>query len=185
MKIDDSYKISNILFIKDVFLEDCTPIDDLFEKKLLDSIEKDNPIIKFNTIPSTFTDMDSWIKKVNIPCWYCNLAFDNAPVFIPTVIEPVSGGYNIGTEGCFCSFPCAMKHINLYDPKFYTNIKKKNMLYLLYKIFHNKNVIEIYQSPCKFEMIHYGNGDKTIQKYKSEIKDIENRMIREAKPNKV
>jgi hypothetical protein len=172
------YKLSKILFIKGVFLNNCTPIDDLFEQQLMDQITADKPIIKYDKLPSTFTSIDKWTKTVNIQCWNCNLMFDTIPVFIPLSVEVVScDNYNIGVEGCFCSFTCASYFIDIKYKKIYDNINKKNMLKLLWKIFHKStNMIKFFSNaPCKYNMIHYG-GDRSIKDFKSEIQKIENKL---------
>ena len=173
----NEYKISKLLFIKGVYIKDCIKIDDIFEQQLLDRISDDKPIIVYNKIPSNFTDMKSWIQTINIKCWHCDLKFLGIPVFIPKIIEPSTThkSYNIATFGCFCSFPCAMAYNNIYNHKICKNISVKEMLLLLYKIFHGVSIKEIFPAPPKYEMIHYG-GKVDPMDYKTKIEDLENEM---------
>lgn len=163
------YKIPKILFIKGTFIKDCIPVDELFEQKIMEQLNHETPVIQYNKIPSNFTDLKSWIKKTNIKCWHCDLNFDNIPVFIPKLIEPSTAisGYNIGTYGCFCSFSCAEAFNNLHNSRICDNIRVKEMIRFLYKIFNRYHVKEIYPSPSKYEMIQYGgNIDPILYKQK-------------------
>jgi hypothetical protein len=167
------YKIPKILFIKGVFIKDCIQLDDIFEQQILETLKIDSPIIIYNNLPSVFTNLNSWIKTTNLKCWYCNLTFDNMPVFIPKIIEHsgFNTDYNISTFGCFCSFSCATTHTNLYYPKICDNIKLKEMTRFLYKIFNGRAIKEITQSPSKFDMNQYG-GDLDTSMYRNAVELI-------------
>jgi hypothetical protein len=159
------YKVSNILFIKSVFIKDCIPTDDIFEQHIIEQLHIESPIIMYEQLPSIFRSLSSWIKKTSIKCWYCDLNFDNIPIFIPTSIEKLGGPdlYNIGTHGCFCSFCCAVSHNDLYNPKICNNVVKNEMLLYLFKIFYNKSVKYISRSPDKYIMKQYGgNIDSSV-----------------------
>lgn len=170
------YKVSKILFIRGVFIKDCIPIDEIFEKRIIDKLNIDNPTIEYNKIPSIFTNLNKWIKKTNIKCWYCDLNFDNMPVFIPKIIEQTSHNeYNISTLGCFCSFCCAMAYNNLHNQKICKNIQVKKMLLFLYKIFNNAIINEITASPSKYTMVQYG-GDVCSMNYRVQINKIKKLM---------
>lgn len=171
------HKFIKILFIKGVFIKDCMPSDDIFEKQIIEQLNYNTPYIDiYNKIPLIFTSLDTWIKKTNLNCWNCCLEFDSIPVFIPKIIEPsVYDEYNISTYGCFCSFSCAMAHNNIYNKKICDNIHVKNMLLFLYKIYNKKSVREIIASPSKFQMTQYGGNLEKIQ-YKNEIIKIKNEM---------
>lgn len=171
------YKISKILFIKGVFIKDCIPIDDIFEQHIIDQLNLDTPIDVYSIIPSNFTDLNTWTQKTNLKCWYCDLNFDNMPVFIPRIIEPATTetGYNIGTFGCFCSFCCAISFNNINNSKICENIRVKNMIMFLYKIFNGKNVKEIFPSPSKYQMNHYG-GPLDQMVYRNEIHKLKKKM---------
>ena len=176
MNVKD-YKIPKILFIKGVFLKDCILIDDIFEKQIMDQLKIENPIITYNNLPSIFNNLDLWIKKTNIKCWYCDLNFDTVPIFIPKIIETtgLNNDYKIITSGCFCSFCCAMSYNNLYFPKICDNINNKEMLKFLYKIFNNCKIKEILQAPSKYIMHQYG-GDTDLFGYKNKLNEIKIQM---------
>ena len=173
--MSDEYKIPTILFIKGVFIRDCIPIDDIFEKQIREQLNTDNPIIYYDKFPSIFYNMKTWIKKTNIKCWYCDLNFETPPVFIPKTIEHSSSEYSISTFGCFCSFPCATCYCNLYYTKICDNIKINEMIRFLYKIFKGKAIREILQSPSKYEMVQYGGEIDQIT-YKKKINEISERL---------
>jgi hypothetical protein len=175
------YKIPKILFLRGVFIKDCIPLDDIFELQIIEQLNMDDPIIIYNEFPSVFTNLKSWVKKTNLKCWYCDLNFMNSPVFIPKIIEH-SGrttDYNISTHGCFCSFCCAVAHTNLHHPKICTNIKIKEMLRFLYRIFNGRAIKEILPSPTKYIMNHYGGSCNShayrnmINKTEVQLKDLE------------
>lgn len=171
------YKISKILFIKGVFIKDCMPIDEIFEQQIMEQLNNETPIDVYKKLPTNFTGTDTWIKNTNLKCWYCDLNFDNQPVFIPKLIEPASTpiGYNISTHGCFCSFCCAMAYNNLYNTKLCNNLHVRDMLLFLYKIFNGNSVKEIFQSPSKYEMAHYG-GPTDVIVYRNKIHSLKKNM---------
>jgi hypothetical protein len=178
MEYIKEFKVPKILFIRGLFLKDCIPIDDIFEQQLIDRLDEDDEkIMEFDKIPSVFTTLNTWVKKINIQCWLCDLNFDTSPVFIPRLIEPSGCGYTIGTEGCFCTFSCAMAYINIHYPKIYDNVRKHDMLKFLYKIFHDAKAREILSSPNRHEMVHYG-GPLSINEYRTKVTAINNHMYK-------
>jgi hypothetical protein len=171
------YKFIKILFIKGVFLKDCIPSDDIFEKQMIEQLQYNTAYIEvYNKIPLIFTSMETWVKKTNLSCWHCCLEFDSIPVFIPKIIDSSAfDKFNISTYGCFCSFNCAMAYNNIYNKKICDNIHVKNMLLFLYKIYTKKSVKEILPSPSKYQMNHYGGNLEKIQ-YKKKIIKIKEAM---------
>ena len=171
--------IHEILFIKNVFLKDCMPDDDIFERQILEKLNIKSDIIDYIKLPTIFEGMDTWIKNTNIKCWYCDLNFNNYPIFIPRGIEKNSFKsarvYNIQTYGCFCSFCCAASFIKLNYSKICDYIKYIEMLKFLYKIFNNKNISDVLFAPDKYEMIHYGNK-LSVEEYKGKIQEVINQM---------
>jgi hypothetical protein len=167
------YKIQQILFVEGVFLKDCVSIDDIFEKRLLDKLHVDDQkTIVYGRIPTCFVNLDTWVKSVNVKCWYCDLTFTNMPIFIPNNVHKKGDNYNINTHGCFCSFACAQKYINIHYSNIcdYTNYTQ--MLKYLYFVFYNKRINDIVPSPDKYEMVHYSNGTVTVSEYKTKIKKL-------------
>lgn len=171
------YKIQKLLFLKGVFIKDCIPSDDIFERHIIDRLNITEPMIEYKSIPTIFNGLSTWLKKTNVKCWNCCLNFDNQPVFIPKIIEHfgVHTDYNISVYGCFCSFCCSSSYTDIYHPKICDNIKLKEMNKFLYKIFNNKNTFEILNAPSKYIMTHYG-GTVSINGYKTMISDLEATM---------
>lgn len=167
------YKIPKILFLRGVFIKDCIPLDTIFEQQLIEQLRIDNPIIIYNNFPSVFTNLQTWIKKTNLKCWHCDLNFDNMPVFIPKIIEHsgFNEDFNISTHGCFCSFCCAVSYTDLHYQKICNNIKIKEMLRFLYRVFNNRIIKEILPAPSKYIMNHYG-GDMDVQSYRNKLNSI-------------
>ena len=175
--MDTDYGTSNILFIKGVFIKDCIPLGDIFEQQIMDQLTIETPIVEHKLLPANFVGLDKWVKSNTLKCWYCDLQFETIPIFIPNLIEPSNNTnkYNIGVEGCFCSFCCSMSYNNLYNPKICRNIKVKEMIIFLYKIFNNRTIKEILPSPSKYVMKHYG-GPLEIAEYREKIHALEKIM---------
>jgi hypothetical protein len=167
------YKVPKILFIKSVFIKDCIPIDDIFEQQIIEQLSIEAPIITYEPIPSIFRSLSTWVKKTSIKCWYCDLNFDNSPVFIPTNIDKLSKPhtYSIGTHGCFCSFCCAVAYNDLHNQKICNNVGKTEMILYLFNIFNNKTVKYIKGSPSKYIMKQYG-GKVESNVYRRMIKEL-------------
>ena len=162
----------NVLFLRKCFLRDCGTIEDMFDERLINqTISEDilykNIQVTYNEIPSVFNGVETWIKKTNLKCWFCDNCFNTSPVFIPdiiiTMIENNIKKYNISTIGNFCSFNCAAAHIELY---YIANKKteKHNLLKFLYKIMNSVIIHEIIPSPPKTLMQQYG-GKITCSEY--------------------
>lgn len=166
-------RVNKILFIKGVYIRDCLNINELYESNIMQSLNpvEIKPSILYITIPSVFVGIKSWIKKTNIYCHYCTRKFDSVPKFIPKSIEYNMDEYYIPTEGCFCTFNCCVSYIDLFYPKINDNINKKNMLYLLYKIYHGNLPTLILPSPSKFLLKKYG-GNLTNEEYDNNIPKI-------------
>jgi hypothetical protein len=173
------YQPPKILFIKNVFINDCILMDDLMEQKLMDEANETSETKqiddKYTKLPSIFFDLNTWPKKTDILCWNCDRTFFDIPIFIPKTMEPnpIHGGkYIISTYGCFCSFNCALTHILLYFPKHHDQINKIGMLKLLFKEFYGIPPIDLIPAPQRFKMIQY-NGTITLHEYVLIIKDLQ------------
>jgi hypothetical protein len=168
------FKIPNILFLKGITIDDIVEIEDLYQKELLDNVNKnynslnltENNII-YDKIPKCFYDIKSWVKNTNVRCWYCSLKFKNTPWFIIKNIYSSSNGACYDVEGNFCSAGCLQGYVEIHfnkrkDFDIYHNIK------LLYKLFYNKNINEIIISPSKYSLKIYG-GDLDMIDYQKKI----------------
>ena len=118
-------------------------------------------------IKDKFYSYDEWYNNT-ILCWYCGNNFNNKPVFIPKRIS----NSTLDICGNFCSFPCSCKYINIY----YKGNENQRCIYInnlkyLYKVFNNKEVNIIPESPDKEIMKKYG-GFMTEQEYKEAIKKL-------------
>lgn len=171
------YQSPKILFLKNVFINDCVMMDDFMEQKLLDEAndmsETKMTNDKLVKLPQIFTTFDIWPKKTEILCWHCDRKFLGIPVFIPKTMEPnLSGRYIMNVEGCFCSFNCAMSYITIYYPKPHEKSNKIGMLHMLFKEFYGKFPDEIIPAPSKYKMIQY-NGNTNPRDYYAEIRELQ------------
>jgi hypothetical protein len=169
----NNYDNPKFLFINDVFIKDCVSIDDLFEQKFINKMKLDDIQCnkEYNMLPTIFKSVDTWVDHSTLKCWYCHLNFELTPIFIPKLIDKVNNDISIYTKGCFCSFSCAMSYINLHNHDLCNKINEKQKLLLLYKIFYNKIVDDIKESPPLYTMECYG-GNISTKKYKELIKEI-------------
>lgn len=99
-----------ILFIRNIFIDDCIHIDDNIDTKLLNRTDSKKYVdIKnisnlnttrlmdlttctqqkeYNKHPRVYENLDTWPTSTNLLCWYCTNQFNGRPIFIPQVIEP-------------------------------------------------------------------------------------------------
>jgi len=168
-------KVSKIIFIKNVFKSDCTNMDDLMEKKIMQTTDETIKMTNVNTyekLPLTFTSIKTWIQSTNILCWNCDRVFSGVPVFIPKTIEPHNDKLIMSVYGCFCSFNCQIAYINLYCKSIHDRINKESMCKMLFKEFYGFEPKEIIPSPSKYCMIQYG-GDMTSRQYHLQIRKLQ------------
>jgi len=161
----------NVLFLRRCFLKDCGTIEDMFDERLINQTISEDILYKniqviYDEIPEVFTGVETWVKKTNLKCWFCDNCFNGSPIFIPdtviTTIENDIKKFNINTIGNFCSFNCAAAYIELY---YLSNKKteKHNLLKLLYKIIYGVIIHEIIPSPQKTLMQQYGGRMTCIE----------------------
>jgi hypothetical protein len=174
----DSYEEPNILFLRGCFADDCTTIEDMFDQRIISaSLQQTEGIdvkcIEYDKHPTRFINIESWIKKTNLKCWYCDCNFHNVPVFIPQEVKrsdsPDTNYGEMRVHGNFCSFNCAAAHINIEFRK--CKWEKLEMLKILYYVFTGTQVTNIPPSPLKTNMIQYG-GDLSICEYTDSIKAL-------------
>jgi hypothetical protein len=191
-----SQSLPKILFIKDVFKYHCIN-DDIFEQKILEnsnivdmsqSNEQileysnnniNNNYVVYDKLPTTFEDIKTWPKKTNLVCWNCHLAFEDIPVFIPNVLEPVSNKklyrnsdkhpISIGVTGVFCAFGCAMNYVETRHYSMVTKTEAICKLKMLHKLFYGKPMKDISHYPPPSLMTRYG-GSLSVEEYIEEKK---------------
>lgn len=166
-----------------VTIDDNTPTEEMYEIQFNDIIERDSALEEpmHEQIPTIFTSVSDWLKSTNVKCWYCDLNFSDIPIFIPKSIEPYSRSYKsmnakyiMSTEGCFCSFHCAMAYINVMYTNIHEYIRRKNLLLLLFKEIYGFSIREIKSSPDKYKMIQYGIDTVTPCEYRKMIESLKN-----------
>ena len=173
----NEYKVPKILFIRGVFIKDCIPIDDIFERQIIERLNTNNPTVKYEPLPSIFYDVKTWVKKTKIKCWYCDLHFDRMPVFIPKTVEKsrISKKHIMSVKGCFCSFSCAATYNDIHNPKVCDNRSFDEKLRFLYKLFNGTFIYDILRSPDKYTMTQYG-GDIDPMTYRHSINELIKKM---------
>jgi len=169
----------NILFLKGIYKKDCNSMEEMFTNQLMDKFKESDSNdryvdVIYDTIPTTFTTVDKWVKSTNLKCWNCDCNFSNMPCFIPISLDPSKHGkeYTMDVYGNFCSFPCAASHIN---SNFRDDLWNKRMLLkILYSKFHGgKKIIEIPDAPSKTMMQQYG-GTINVAEYRKMLTEITN-----------
>ena len=182
--IKENSNSNDILFIENINLNKLTfyendnndndndnDNDNEFRLLHINNISEEKQHIIFETnddkIKEKFITLEEWYPN-NILCWYCTCSFNNKPIFIAKKINID----NIDVEGNFCSFHCCFKYINIYyiiDDKIKNNYI--NNLKYLYKIFNNKDVKIIRESPSR-ELLKKFGGFMSELEYKESIKKL-------------
>ena len=172
----------NILFLKGITLDDIIEVEDIYQKELLNNINNNNNLnnndsnIIYEKIPKHFTNFDNWKKNTNVRCWFCSLKFKNTPWFIILNTNFTPDGIKYDITGNFCSIGCLQGYVNIhYDSR--KNFDIYESIKIIYKLFYNKKIKEIKQSPNKYNLKIYG-GDLDIHDYQLEIQNINNSNIK-------
>jgi len=189
-----------VLFLQGVYKKDCKNMEDIFQDRLMSEINT-RQIKIYDKIPNIFTGLDSWPKRTNLKCWYCDRTFKNRPWFEPQSIEPRSIG-NIGKiipysellksvnkksvsiipRGVFCTCNCVRAYINTYTKDISYKHDKVAMLLYVYEIFTSKKIPDIQASPEKVEMVQYGGNLSPID-YQNKINMLDEEYIQELEDN--
>lgn len=169
------FKEQNILFLKGIHLDDLIPVEDIYQKELLNNLENNVTEIFYDKISKHFTTLENWKKTTNIRCWFCSLKFKNIPWFIIENTNHTSEGVSYDINGNFCSCGCLLGYVNIYYNKrehfdIYMSVSK------LYNIIYQKSIKDIIESPSKYILKIYG-GYSNIDEYQNEIKRINNLNI--------
>jgi hypothetical protein len=164
------FKEQNILFLKGIHLQDLIPVEEIYQKELLNNLENNVTEIFYDKLSKHFSTIQNWKKSTNIRCWYCSLKFKNIPWFLIENTNYTSDGITYDIDGNFCSCGCLLGYINKnYNKRDHFDIYQS--VYKLYKIIYNKNIKEIIESPSKYILKIYG-GDSSIEEFQNEIKRI-------------
>ena len=156
-----SFKVPKILYIHGVFLEDCKQIGDVLEERLMEENNNELEVgaIIHKKLPHIYRGADSWVKKCNIKCFYCDRFFETVPLFIPKSIEKNNnGGFNMQREECFDLWPCVIRRIEIKYPKYSVQQEKINMVLFLYEDMTGRKLTSIPGNIDKYEMDCY-EGD--------------------------
>lgn len=176
---------NNILFLKGVFPEDCSKVEDQYIENLNDAAafsEDSNRHMDikrkmhYDKIQKHFHSVKAWVestKNIKIKCWYCESMFMGVPVFIPSGIHNSPKGKIYDVYGIFCTFGCAYAFIKsssefIHDKSHWDKIE---MLKMLFFLFYNKKIDTIMPSPNKYRLEQYG-GDMSLPEFKKELKKI-------------
>ncbi len=183
---------NNTIFLQGIFFNEVKTIED---KMMEETLDRENNIDNFNnyktnliTIPNRFKNIKSWIestKNLSLRCWYCNLSFHGVPCFIPKHIISGSNGKEFDTYGWFCGFACAYTFL-IKNAEYRVNktfFDKINMLKILYTNFYKRKVKDFYEAPDIYNLTSYG-GYIDLENYKSELKEINQKIMKESIPIK-
>jgi hypothetical protein len=162
--MDKPVRQPNILHLCGISLSDYVPIEDVFDEKLMETVDK--PLNKgdelpHNSIPPVFTSVDKWPLSTNLRCWSCSFTFDGPPRFVPTHYRPArtTGKFDIGVEGNFCCWNCAALYIDeRYSSQANAVIhwRMRSRLCLVYRLFTKTKVTHIKPALSKTELKEYG-----------------------------
>lgn len=159
---------ANILFLPGISLADHISVEDTFDAKILETVEKEEErisenILPYDKIPAQFTTIEEWPHSTNLRCWSCCLHFDTVPWFVPTYIwaDPNKTDSIIaGVEGSFCTPNCAARYINdTYPPQGFSSTKhwrRHSYLRIIYSRFTGHHVAQIEPAPSRTERQEFG-----------------------------
>lgn len=158
----------NILFLRGITMAGFTPIEDVFDEKVLEAAEKEErppDPLPHDRIPPVFTRLEDWLLATNLRCWNCTFTFDGAPWFAPTFVRQVDAdgedAVEFGVEGNFCTPNCAARYINdTYPPQAFAakHWRMSDNLCLVYFCFTGHRTKHIKPAPARTELLEYGGG---------------------------
>ncbi|MEL0212472.1 MAG: hypothetical protein VW891_18155, partial [Novosphingobium sp.] len=176
--MDAPIKRPNILHLGGITLNDFVPIEDVFDEKILEVVEKSDQgsgTLPFEKIPAVFTSVEEWPFSTNLRCWSCTFTFDGPPCFVPTFVRTGSDSVEVGVEGNFCTFNCAARYIDdTYPPRAYAvkHWSMRDNLCLVYFYFKGLRVKHIKPAPRKTELIGFG-GDLDEEDFWARLRELD------------
>jgi hypothetical protein len=169
----------NILHLGGITLNDFVPIEDVFDEKVLEVVDKSDQgsePLPFEKIPAVFTSVGEWPFSTNLRCWSCTFTFDGPPCFVPTSVSTGSDDrVEVGVEGNFCTFSCAARYIDdTYPPQAYAakHWRMRDNLCLVYFYFKGHRVRHIKPAPRKTELISFG-GDLDEEDFWARMRELD------------
>lgn len=154
--------IDTVLFLSGVFKKDCSKIDL--------QLRKTN---EYDSIPLTFTSLESHPRQTNLLCWNCTRNFKGYPWFEPQSMscnsrqlrknEPRKD-IHFSCHGNFCSAPCVRKYIDTHTRSLSERNDKISMLKIEYEIFMGKPIDFIPPAPSHTNLVQFG-GTMTLDAY--------------------
>ena len=138
----------------------------------------DIPAERSMHIPTIYTGLETWPKRITFKCWNCHRKITSMPIFIPhdMALKNVDGMTSVKSarvEGLMCTFSCAMKIINdrySHDRTMHWTVT--NYLLFLCQDFTGSRLDGIISAPSIYETCDYG-GEMTAADYYQIIKDSE------------
>ncbi len=169
----------------------------VFPTEYNNEIHVENNTKEYDKIPLVFTNIDDWIKRTNLKCWFCDRQHSNMPWFEPHTVNLANDGeignivpssllvrksknkkYQFGIKGSFCSCNCVAAYIIKNTYNIYDRHNKLAMLLLEYEALTDKVITEIIPSPDKTERIEYGGKLSDIE-YQKKIDESNAKIFKD------
>lgn len=174
--MDNYFEPPNLLFLSGIKLDDYKPIEDIFEERLNEQTNGNDPEnaleedeYPYDKIPKSFTTLDEWPISTNLHCWECDTQHDNRPW--PKPIEFLDNS-KISVEGSFCSANCVARYIIVHTHSCEERLKLLDMLNIIYYQFTGKNTYSVLPAPSKTEKKRYG-GELDDNQFAEKIRALD------------
>jgi hypothetical protein len=183
----------NILHLRGLTLADYTPIEDVFDEKVLEAVEKMDDRVSnsppWDRIPPIFVGVECWPRKTNLRCWSCVCSFDTPPWFAPSFVRSGTlGPVEMGVEGNFCTANCAARYIDdTYPPQTFPekHWRMRDALCLVYKLITGCQVSHVEAAPPKTERLEFG-GTLTANEFWDRLRELDPQYgLRDHRPGTV
>lgn len=189
----DVYERPNILRLEGISLADYTPLEDLYEQRILEQLgdggtrgldadlpEDEELPQTLDKIPRVFAGMEEWPNGTGLLCHMCDSGFDGPPRFVPEWIRQVEAGpgqrgYELGVRqeggGNTCTFNCAQRWIDKHIHDEGERFRCTDMLLVEHCLMTGVTVTRIEPAPSKYKMRKYGGNwdEETFWKHLREL----------------